>query len=92
MDLGLQDKVAIVTGSARGLGAATARRLAQEGMHVVITDISAEAAQATCARFNEDGLSAICIPADITKSADVKKLVEETIAAFGGIHVLVNDG
>ena len=41
MDLGLKDKVAIVTGSARGLGAATARRLAQEGAKVVITDITA---------------------------------------------------
>ena len=91
MDLGLKDKVAIVTGSARGLGAATAKRLAQEGMKVVITDIAADAAKATSDALNSQGLSTICIPADITKSVDVKKLVDETIAAFGGIHVLVNN-
>lgn len=91
MDLGLKDKVAIVTGSARGLGAATARRLALEGMRVVITDISAEAAQATSEKLNGEGLTTICIPADITKSGDVKKLVEGTLATFGGIHVLVNN-
>jgi 3-oxoacyl-[acyl-carrier protein] reductase len=91
MDLGLKDKVAIVTGSARGLGAATARRLAQEGMRVVITDIAADAAQATSDRLNAEGLTTICIPGDITKSADVRELVENTVAAFGGIHVLVNN-
>ena len=42
MDLGLKDKVAIVTGSARGLGAASARRLAEEGAKVIITDINAD--------------------------------------------------
>ncbi|WP_044530349.1 SDR family NAD(P)-dependent oxidoreductase [Herbaspirillum sp. B65] len=91
MDLGLKDKVAIVTGSARGLGAATARRLAQEGMRVVITDISAEAARVTSARLSEEGFNTICIPADITKSAEVNALIDGTIAAFGGIHVLVNN-
>src|ERR671925_244666 len=49
MDLQITDKVAIITGSARGLGAATARRLAQEGAKVVNTDILAEAAEATAA-------------------------------------------
>lgn len=91
MDLGLKDKVAIVTGSARGLGAATARRLAQEGMRVVITDIAADAAHATSARLNQEGFHTHCIPADITKPAEVSKLVEGAIAAFGSIHVLVNN-
>ncbi len=59
MDLGLKDKVAIVTGSARGLGAATARRLAQEGAKVVITDINADLAQATAQALRADGLSTL---------------------------------
>jgi len=91
MDLGLKDKVAIVTGSARGLGAATARRLAEEGAKVVITDVLVEQAQATAQALRDDGLQAHCIIADITKAADVQRLVEETVAHFGGVHILVNN-
>ncbi|VVE50156.1 SDR family NAD(P)-dependent oxidoreductase [Pandoraea terrigena] len=91
MDLGLTGKVAIVTGSARGLGAATARRLAQEGAKVVITDINADMAQATTAALQREGLSAHCIAGDITRAADVQRLVDETVAHFGGVHILVNN-
>jgi 3-oxoacyl-[acyl-carrier protein] reductase len=91
MDLGLTGKVAIVTGSARGLGAATARRLAQEGAKVVITDINAELAQATTRALQGEGLAAHCVVGDITKAADVQRLVDETVAQFGGVHVLVNN-
>lgn len=91
MDLGLKDKVAIVTGSARGIGAATARRLAEEGAKVVITDIQQELAQATAAALRADGLSAHCVIADITKADDVQRLVDETIATFDGVHILVNN-
>lgn len=91
MDLQIRDKVAIVTGSARGLGAATARHLAQEGVKVVITDILREQAEATAAALRADGLQAHCVVADITKAADVQRLVEETVAHFGGVHILVNN-
>jgi 3-oxoacyl-[acyl-carrier protein] reductase len=91
MDLGIKDKVAIVTGSARGLGAAAARRLAQEGAKVVITDINAELAQATAQNLKADGLAAHCVIGDITKAADVQRLVDETVAAFGAVHILVNN-
>lgn len=91
MDLGLIGKVAIVTGSARGLGAATARRLAEEGAKVVITDINAELARETARRMQDDGLAAHCIIGDVTKAADVQRLVEETVAHFGGVHILVNN-
>jgi 3-oxoacyl-[acyl-carrier protein] reductase len=91
MDLGLKGKVAIVTGSARGLGAATARRLAEEGAHVVITDILREQAQATAEALKAAGLSAHCVVADVTKAADIQRLVDETVATFGGVHVLVNN-
>jgi len=91
MDLEITNKVAIVTGSARGLGAATARRLAQEGARVVVTDILAEQAQATVAALKDDGLQAHCILADITKAAEVQRLVDETVAHFGGVHILVNN-
>ncbi|AVQ82005.1 MULTISPECIES: SDR family NAD(P)-dependent oxidoreductase [unclassified Variovorax] len=91
MDLQIKDKVAIVTGSARGLGAATARRLAEEGAKVVITDILREQAEATAAALRDDGLQAHCIVADITKGAEVQGLVDEAVAHFGGLHILVNN-
>jgi len=91
MDLGIRDKVAIVTGSARGIGAATARRLAEEGARVIVNDILAEQAEATAAALRGQGLQAHCIVADITKAAEVQRLVDETVARFGGLHILVNN-
>ncbi|MEC3768846.1 SDR family NAD(P)-dependent oxidoreductase [Cupriavidus sp. SS-3] len=91
MDLQIKDRVAIVTGSARGLGAATARRLAEEGARVVVTDVLRERAEETVAALRADGLQAHCVIADITKAEDVRRLVEETVAQFGGVHILVNN-
>ena len=92
MDLGLKDKVAIVTGSARGLGAATARRLAEEGSKVVITDINCAGATAMAQALKAEGLVAHCIAGDMTKAADVQRLVEETVATFGTcFYILVNN-
>jgi 3-oxoacyl-[acyl-carrier protein] reductase len=91
MDLGLKDKVAIVTGSARGLGAAMVRRLAEEGAKVVVTDIQREPAVVTAASLAQAGHPVHCVVGDITKSADVQRLVEETVATFGGVHILVNN-
>jgi 3-oxoacyl-[acyl-carrier protein] reductase len=91
MDLGLRDKVAIVTGSARGLGAAMVRRLAEEGAKVVVTDILADQAKATARSLREDGFDAHCVIADITKAADVQRLVDDTVDTFGGVHILVNN-
>lgn len=91
MDLGIQNKVAIVTGSARGLGAATARRLAEEGAKVVVTDVLAEQAEATAEALRAAGLTARAVIADITKATEVQRLVDETVEAFGGVHILVNN-
>jgi len=91
MDLGLKDKTAIITGSARGLGAATARRLAEEGANVVINDVQAELAQATAEALRADGLRAHCVVADITRASEVQRLVDETVSVFGGVHILVNN-
>jgi 3-oxoacyl-[acyl-carrier protein] reductase len=91
MDLGLKDRVAIVTGSARGLGAATARRLAEEGAKVVVNDINCPGATAMAEALKADGLIAYCIAGDITKIADVQRLVDETVATFGTVHILVNN-
>ena len=91
MDLGLEGKVAIVTGSARGLGAAMVRRFAEEGARVVVTDIQRELAEATAAELRASGHAIHCVIGDITRAADVQRLVDETVATFGAVHIVVNN-
>ncbi len=91
MDLGLEGKVAIVTGSARGLGAATAQRLAAEGARVVVTDINRDGAEASAEALRAQGFTAHCVTGDITRQEDVQRLVDETVATFGTVHILVNN-
>lgn len=91
MELGIEGKVAIVTGSARGLGAATAQRLASEGARVVITDINREGAEASAAALKAQGFDAHCVAGDITRQEDVQRLVDETVARYGTVHILVNN-
>lgn len=91
MQLGLNDKVAIVTGSGRGIGAETARALAEEGARIVVTDIDAQAAADSCAALQSGGFNAIAVPADVTNAADVERLVQAALEAFGSVHVLVNN-
>jgi NAD(P)-dependent dehydrogenase (short-subunit alcohol dehydrogenase family) len=86
----LSGKVAVVTGSSRGIGRAIAQRLAEHGAKVVISSRKApacdEAAAAINARFPE---SARAIPANISSKADLSQLVELTLAAWGPIDILV---
>lgn len=86
----LQDKIALVTGGAQGLGAAIALRLAQEGAHVVIADLKVETAQATAeAVAAETGRRVIAIPCDVTKEDQVEAMVARTVAEFGRLDLLV---
>lgn len=87
MPLGLKDRVVIVTGSARGIGAETALALAEEGACIVVTDIDGDAAAA----LQGAGHRAIAVAADVTRQADVERLAQAAVAAFGGVHVLVNN-
>ena len=85
-------KVAIVTGSSRGIGAAIAERLAHDGFAVVVNySGSAEPAHALVDKITQQGGSAIAVQADISDSAAVKQLFETTITTFGGVDVLVNN-
>ena len=63
MQLGLEGKVAIVTGSGRGIGAETARALAEEGARIVVTDIDAQSSAESCAALTRDGFNAIGVAA-----------------------------
>ena len=83
------DRVVLVTGSARGIGAATARRFAQEGASVAIVDLDESAAAATADQLGD--ARAIGIGCDVSDAASVDAAVERTVAELGGLHVLVNN-
>jgi NAD(P)-dependent dehydrogenase (short-subunit alcohol dehydrogenase family) len=84
----LEQKVAIVTGAASGIGAATAQLFAREGARVVVADIREAAAEQVAAEIRATGGDAIAIGVDVSNSAQVKALIEKTIAAYGALHIL----
>jgi 3-oxoacyl-[acyl-carrier protein] reductase len=91
VDLGLRGKVAIVTGSSRGIGLATARLLAAEGCRTVLCGRGREALDAALAEVRAAGGQAVAVEADVTTVEGVDHLVAEARAAFGPIDVLVNN-
>ena len=90
MDLGLTDKVAIITGGSRGIGRSIALALAAEGCRVAICARTEEPLRATEAELAEY-TDALGIVADVTQAADVERLVQETVDRFGRLDILVNN-
>ena len=84
-------KVALITGGASGIGRATAMLFAQEGAAVAIADIDTEGGQAAVAEIASAAGKAIFIPCDVTRIEDCRQAVEETVATFGGLHILFNN-
>jgi NAD(P)-dependent dehydrogenase (short-subunit alcohol dehydrogenase family) len=87
----LKDKIAIVTGGGSGLGRAGAEALARAGARVVVSDINAENGAATVAAIRAGGSEARFIAADVSQAADCERLVKETVAAYGALHILYNN-
>ncbi|EMH6402939.1 3-oxoacyl-ACP reductase FabG [Providencia rettgeri] len=87
----VKDKVAIVTGSARGIGFAIAQVLAEEGAKVVISDLAMSSGEESAKQLQEQGNQAIFIPCDIAKREEVNALFSNALAHFGAIDVLVNN-
>ncbi len=87
----LRDKVAIVTGAGAGIGEATAALFGEEGAKVVVADIDGGSGAQTAAGIQAKGGEAIFVAADVSKESDARRLAEEAVRAFGGVHVLVNN-
>lgn len=87
----VEGQVALVTGAASGLGAASARRLALEGASVVASDVAEEAGRAVVEEIRGAGGRAIFVPHDVTSEADWARVVAEAATQFGKLTVLVNN-
>jgi 3-oxoacyl-[acyl-carrier protein] reductase len=83
---GVQDRVALVTGGAQGIGAEVARRLAAGGAKVAVLDLNAEAANAVAAEFG-----GLALAADVSQRDQVQAAVDRVVAELGGLHILVNN-
>jgi 3(or 17)beta-hydroxysteroid dehydrogenase len=91
MNLRLKDKVALITGGGAGIGEATARRFAEEGALVIVTDINADAAARVAAEVTAAGGRAEARTQDVTDEALWESLVQDIVATHGTLDVLVNN-
>ena len=85
----LKNKVAIITGSTRGIGKAVARSYAEAGARVVISSRNADACKSVAGEFTEAGLQAVDIPCHVGRKDQLQTLVDETRRALGPIDILV---
>ena len=87
----LQDKVAIVTGAAMGMGEATARLFAQAGAKVIVADFNDDKGKAVAADIESGGGTAVFVHVDISKSAEVEAMVAAAIKEYGRLDVAINN-
>ena len=87
----LQDRIAIVTGAASGIGKEIAAVFAREGAKVAIADMNMAAAQAAAAELTAGGASAMAVAADVTDEAQVNAAVADVVKAWGGVDILVSN-
>jgi len=87
----LANKIAIVTGAGSGFGRGIAQRFASEGARVVVNDLNAENGEHTAQDIVEAGGQARFLAGDVARDADVKRLVDFALSAFGGLDIVVNN-
>src|SRR5512136_413811 len=86
-----QDRVAVITGAASGIGRGLARRCAQEGMKVALADIEQAALAQTEIELRAMGAPVIGVVTDVSKARDVEGLAQKTLEAFGAVHLWCNN-
>ena len=87
----LKDRVAIVTGGAKGMGEGICYRFAEEGAAVAVVDIDAKEAEKTAANIKKKGGKAVAITCDVTNEKQVKATVDQVVKEFGKVDILVNN-
>ena len=87
----LNGKVAIVTGAGSGFGQGIAERFAAEGAKVIVNDVNAANGEKVAAAIRGSGGNARFVQADVSSGPQVQSLLEATVAAFGGLHIVVNN-
>jgi len=87
----LEGKVAVVTGSSRGIGRAIAEGFAGAGAAVTVNGLNPETTQSVADAIVAAGGKSLALPADVSKAADVERLIEATVAVFGRVDILVNN-
>ena len=87
----LENKVAIVTGSAGGIGLACGQAFAREGARVVLSDINDELGQAAAASIRDNGGEAHYLHCDVSKKQQVDQLIADTVAHFGGLDIMLSN-
>src|SRR5438876_6446055 len=87
----LKDKVAVVTGSAAGIGKGVAEVLSREGARVVVVDWSEETGRKTADEIRREGGDAIFVKCDVSNEEQVKEVVRKTLETYGKIDILVNN-
>jgi NAD(P)-dependent dehydrogenase (short-subunit alcohol dehydrogenase family) len=85
------DKVAVVTGGASGIGRAMAERFGAEGMKVVLADVEEQALRQAEAEFREKGVDVLGVLTDVSKPEELEKLAQQTLNAFGAVHIVCNN-
>ncbi|WP_046866682.1 SDR family NAD(P)-dependent oxidoreductase [Microvirga massiliensis] len=86
----LKDKVAVITGAGSGIGRTAAETFAREGARIVVADRNPSSAAATVEAIKKNGGSAISVEVDVSKSADVQKMIHVGVEGFGQIDILYN--
>jgi NAD(P)-dependent dehydrogenase (short-subunit alcohol dehydrogenase family) len=86
-----QNKVAVVTGAASGIGRALAEKSAQEGMKVVLADVEEPALKLAEKELKASGADVLAVQTDVSKAADVQTLAQQAFDTYGGVHLLFNN-
>ena len=91
MDMGLKDKVALITGAGRGIGADIAMQLAAEGCKVAVCDLDATPAASVAKAIIQAGGKALAVTADVASRVSVRDAVAQIVKSLGPVEILVNN-